>query len=254
MPGVNDHTLETRTIFIDVGRFKLSGWQSVLPMLPGMDEKLRLSAGASGPARVIGVVAGLLFAAVGTAFAALPLIADGYLRRLDSVGSCAALPGIPPESLPAGLQSCDSLPDMSAGGLGPVRFVGLAGVPFALLGIYLVLRMLRAAAWLDGTTLRVRQAIGTRSVDLARADVHVDLVTTRTTDGGRLVIAQIPTLVARDPTTGRRVAVSLRLPGYELRRLADAMTLGRPGLGRDADAHVIAGQLRELAEDPLQLR
>jgi hypothetical protein len=181
-------------------------------------------------------------------------MADEYLRRLDPDGSCAGLQGIPPESLPAGLQSCATLPDVGAGGLGPVRFVGLAGVPFALLGIYVVLRMLRAAVWLDGTTLRVRQALGTRSVDLARADVHVDMVTTRTSDGGRLAVAQIPTLIARDPGPGRRVAVSLRLPGYELRRLADAMTLGRPALGRDADAHVIAGQLREMADDPLQLR
>jgi hypothetical protein len=217
-----------------------------------MDEKLRLSTEAPVSARVIGVVAGVVFAVVGTTFAVLPLIADDYLRKLAGTGSCGGLEGIPPESLPAELQYCASVPDL--GGLGPVRFAGLAGVPFALLGAYVVLRVLRTAVWLDGTTLLARRALGTRSVDLARADVHVEQVTSRTTDGGRLVIAQIPTLVARDPGSGRRVTVMLRLPGYELRRLADAMTLGRSALGRDADAHVIAGQLREIADNPLQLQ
>ena len=123
-----------------------------------------------------------------------------------------------------------------------VRLSAQAPVPVRVIG----------AVWLDGTTVRVRQALGTRSVDLARADVCVEQVTGRTTDGGRLVIAQTPTLVARDPGSGRRVAVPLRLPGYELRRLADAMTLGRSAIGRDQDAHVIAGRLRAMAADLLR--
>lgn len=227
-----------------------------------MNEKLRLSAGPPTAARVIGVIAGLIFAFVGTAFVVLPLLADGYLRSMfGGDPSCDGLPGVQPDALPPGLQSCADPGFPSAGlgfpgadGLGAFRFVGLVGVPFALLGLYVVLRSLRTAVWLDGTTLRVRRAFSTRAIDLSTAEVSVNTVTHRTTGDGYPVITQIPTLIAKDPHSRRRAAVTLRLPGHELRQLADAMTLNRSTAGRDADAQQIATQLRQIAANPLQLR
>jgi hypothetical protein len=63
------------------------------------------------------------------------------------------LQGLPSDALPPELRGCADLP---TAGLGPIRFVGLIGLPFALIGLYFMARILRNAAWLDGTTLRVR--------------------------------------------------------------------------------------------------
>jgi hypothetical protein len=67
----------------------------------------------------------------------------------------------------------------------------------------------------------------------------------------------VPTLIAEDRATGRSVTIPLesghggQLPPFELRALADAMTVGRSTDGRDHDVHTIAGQLRAMAENPL---
>jgi hypothetical protein len=219
-----------------------------------MTEKLRLSATPSLAARVIGVVAGLIFVVVGTAFAALPLIADGWLRDLTGQGgSCDGLQGIPPDALPPELRDCVNLP--SAGvpdsGLGPIRFVGLIGLPFALIGLYLIDRVLRTAAWLDGTRLHLRYAFTTRRADLSTAEVSIDLVTRRTTDDGHPVIRQVPTLIAKDPDAAAPVRLPLRLPVGELRALAGAIATARASEGRDADARRVADQLRAAADNPL---
>jgi hypothetical protein len=220
-----------------------------------MTEKLRLSAMPSPAARVIGVVAGLIFVVVGTAFAALPLIADGWLRDLtgDNSPSCDGLQGLPSDALPPQLRDCANLP--SAGfpdpGLGPIRFVGLIGIPFALIGLYLIVRVLRTAAWLDGTTLRLRYAVTARQANLATADVSVDLTTRRTTDDGRPTIRQVPTLIARDAGSSTPVSLPLLLPAGELRALADAIATARAPEGRDREALQVADQLRAVADNPL---
>ncbi|MFE9688662.1 hypothetical protein [Micromonospora sp. NPDC005806] len=70
-------------------------------------------------------------------------------------------------------------------------------------------------------------------------------------------VVRVPTAVARDRDTGRQVTIPLQgmgldtLPPHEVRALADAITAGRPDHGRDADAHVLAGQLRTMAGNPL---
>ncbi|MFC4020424.1 hypothetical protein ACFOW4_21120 [Micromonospora sp. GCM10011542] len=223
------------------------------------NEPLRLSVGASPGQRAVTVLAGAFCAAVGLVFVALPLLADGLLRRMtgpgDTFASYESARDVPPGLLPPGLS------DGGGGGeagLGPGRLVGLCGLPFALLGLYLVLRVLRTAAWLDGTRARVRGAFGSRTVDLATADIEAGMVTYRQArDGRRDTVQRVPTLVARDPETRRRITIPLRgmglatLPPYQLRALADAMTAGRPAGGRDGEAHALAAQLRAMAERPL---
>ncbi|MEV6842336.1 hypothetical protein [Actinoplanes sp. NPDC051411] len=223
-----------------------------------MTEKLRLSATPSIAARVIGTVAGLIFVVVGIAFAALPLIADGWLRDLtgDNSASCDGLQGIPSSALPPELRDCANLPSATLPhpGLGPIRFVGLIGLPFALLGLYLIVRVLRTAAWLDGPTLHLRYALTTRSANLSTADVSIDQITRRTTDDGRPVIRQVPTLAAKDVDAPAPIRLPLLLPATELRALADAIATGRAPEGRDRDARRTANQLRAAADNPLAHR
>jgi len=223
-----------------------------------MTEKLRLSATPSLAARVIGVVAGLIFVVVGIAFAALPLLADGWLRHLtgNDSASCGGLQGLPPDALPPELRDCANLPSLGPAdpGLGPIRFVGLIGLPFALIGLYLIIRVLRTAAWLDGTKLQLRHAFTTRQANLATAEVSIDLITRRTTDDGHPVIRQVPTLIARDADASTPIRLPLLLPVTELRALADAIATGRTTEGRDHDARRVADQLRATADSPLAHR
>lgn len=200
------------------------------------------------------VVVGALFTAFGAAFVLLPLVAEGLLRRVtgfgDPVPSYDDVRDLPPELLPPDLH------DGTAAAPAPLRYAGLCGLPFVLLGLYLVLRVLRTAAWLDGTRASVRGALGTRTVDLATAEVGGGTIAHRVGDDG---LARVPSLIARDRDTGRRVTIPLQGPGlgnlppYELRALAEAITAGRPDQGRDADAHALAGQLRDMAGNPLGL-
>jgi hypothetical protein len=157
----------------------------------------------------------------------------------------------PHEREAAPFRDAAGLPGPGTAGLGPIRFIGLIGIPFALIGLYTVVRVLRAAAWLDGTRLHVRQAFTSRQVDLATAEVSVDLVTRRTTDDGHLVIRQIPTLIARDLDAPRPVRLPLHLPVAELRALSEAIATGRAAEGRDRDALLVADQLRAAADNPL---
>ncbi|WP_433285381.1 hypothetical protein [Micromonospora sp. CA-244673] len=218
------------------------------------NERIRLSVGAASGQRAMAVVVGALFTAFGAAFVLLPLVAGGLLRRVaglgDPVPSYDDVRDLPPELLP---------PDLHEGATAaptPLRYAGLCGVPFVLLGLYLVLRVLRTAAWLDGTRASVRGALGTRTVDLAAAEVRGGTIAHRVGDDG---VVRVPSLIARDRDTGRRVTIPLQGPGlgnlppYELRALAEAMTAGRPDQGRDADAHALAGRLRAMAADPLGL-
>ncbi|MET7671936.1 hypothetical protein [Micromonospora luteifusca] len=221
------------------------------------NQELRLSVGASPGQRTMAVLVGVFIAAVGAAFVVLPLIAAGLLDRLagpgDPFASYEEARDLPPGMLPPALQ------DSGGGGgeSGPSVFIGLCGLPFVLLGIYLVLRVLRTAAWLDGSRVRVRGAIGTRSVDLATARIDAGAVSYRDArDDSPAGGQRVPTIIATDRESGRRITIPLRgmglgsLPPSELRALADAITTGRPVDGRDGDAHAVANQLRRLAEHP----
>ncbi|MEU3452801.1 hypothetical protein ABZ671_04245 [Micromonospora sp. NPDC006766] len=214
------------------------------------NERIALSVGAGPRQRAFAVVGGVVFTGFGAVFVLLPMIADRLLARLTGYGdpfpSYEEARDLPPGMLPPALHDT-AVPES-------FRLVGLCGLPFVLLGLYLLLRVLRTAAWLEGTRASVRGAFGVRTVDLATADIHGGTVVYRA--GGDAVV-RVPTVIARDRDTGRRATIPLQgmglatLPPYELRALADAMTAGRPNNGRDADAHLLAGRLREMADDPL---
>jgi hypothetical protein len=241
-----------------------------------INETRRLSVGGTAGTRVFLAAFGVVFAAIGAAFVILPFAADGLLRRLTGPSDdCTFSTGYDAgdvESLPPEVQHCfeqsggwglfEQAGGWSVdGGFGPGRLIGLCGIPFVLIGLYGALRALRAAVWLDGTEVKVRSAFGTRAVDLATAEVTVGAVAFRqgAEGAGPGVVRRLPTLVARDPGTGRQVTVPLHgagdapLPPHELRALADAMTRGRRAGGRDADVHTIARQLHTMADNPLGL-
>lgn len=219
-----------------------------------INERRLLSVAGTSAQRAVQAGIGLFFVAVGMSVVLLPLIADGYLLRvIGEENECTISGDIPPGSLPPELQECLAQGSWSdLGGFGPARFIGLLGLPFALLGLYLTLRALRAGAWLQANTLGVRGAFRTRTVDLSRAEVTVGAMTPPGP-----ATRSLPTLVARDPGTGRRITLPLHspnlapLPPAELRALADAMTTGRTD--GDADVQTIARQLRTMAENPLRL-
>ncbi|MFJ8577132.1 hypothetical protein [Micromonospora sp. NPDC093277] len=216
------------------------------------NERIQLSVGAGPGQRAFAAVVAVVFTGFGAIFVLLPMMADGLLTRLTGQGdpfpSYDDARDLPPGMLPPELHGD------AAAGPGPIRFVGLCGLPFVLLGLYLLLRMLRTAAWLDGTRASVRGAFGTRTVDLATADVDGGTIAYQ---AGRDAVVPASTVVAHDRDTGRRVTIPLQgmglatLPPYQLRALADAMTAGRPNYGTDADVHLLAGQLRTMADHPL---
>jgi hypothetical protein len=183
--------------------------------------KVTLSATPPPATRVLATITGVFMIVFGLAFTVLPLVADRMLR--DACG-------------PAGISAC-------ANGLGPVRWVGLLGVLFALTGAFAMLHTLRRAAWLDGTVLSVRGALGTRSADLADAGLRLTHLTRRTA-AARYALAEVPYLIAGAPDGRTLVALALRLPGDELRALADTITACRPAT--DAEAVLTATQLRTL--------
>ncbi|MFG1914007.1 hypothetical protein [Micromonospora sp. NPDC048898] len=219
------------------------------------NQELRLSVGASPAQRTRAVVVGVFVTAVASAFVVLPLVAGGLLGRLSGPGdpfsSYEEARDLPPGMLPPALR------DGGAEQAGPSPFIGLCGLPFVLLGVYLVLRVLRTAAWLEGSHVRVRGAFRTRGVDLATARIDAAALSYDESGddfpGGR---RRTRAIIATDHSDGRRVTVALQgmglasLPPSELRALADAITTGRPVDGRDGDAHAVARQLRRLAEHP----
>ncbi|MEU7927467.1 hypothetical protein [Micromonospora sp. NPDC049107] len=207
------------------------------------NQGLRLSVGASAGQRTLAVVTGVLVAAVGVAFVLGPVIAGGLLRRLTGPGDGFATyeeaRDLPPGMLPPALRE-------SGGGSGRGLFLGLCGLPFVLLGVYLVLRVLRTAAWLDGSRVHVRGALRSRTVDLA--NVRVDPGPYRDPEGRGGPSA----IVVTDRVSGQRATIPLRgmglpvLPPPELRALADAFVAGGPEAAPDARA--VAAQLCRLAD------
>lgn len=235
-------------------------------MLPGvLNEKLRLSIGASPAQKVAGAVFGVLFSAVGAAFVLMPLIADGWLQSVinadESCPTADEVAGIPSEYLPDSVRDCVSDGSwFTAGagfddGIGAMRLIGLFGIPFVLVGLYLAVSSLRTAAWLEGTRATVRRAFRARTVDLATATITVGSFTwRRNQDTPRSTVERLPTLIARDPAGGRAITIPLhgagmaQLPPPELRALAEAIAANR-----DGDARNLATQLRAMADNPLGL-
>ena len=220
-----------------------------------------LSIGAPPVQKAFGVVFGAIFATAGAAFTLLPFVVDGWLQRAfgadESCPTSTEISGIPPELLPPSVRECVSNGSWFSGGegFGAMRLVGLLGIPFMLVGIYLALSAVRTAGWLEGTRATVRGALRTRTVDLATATVTASARTyRRSRNTTRESIERVPTLVAKDPASGNSITIPLhgvglaQLPPPELRALADAMTANP-----DRDARSLATQLRSMAADPLGL-
>jgi hypothetical protein len=220
-----------------------------------VDRSVRLSNGPGPAGRVIGVVVGAVFAGGGLLFAAMTVAGDRFMDDFPSSGQCtdpSDLGGIPADALPPEVTVCSGFQPAHLGALGVAGLVVGAGL--VLLGLFIAARSVRAATWLDGTVLRVRGAFRSRTVDLATADVTVGTVT-HADDEHRQY--RVPTLVARDPVSGRRVQLPLsgagldRLPPAELRAIAEAVSAGRPG--SQVDAAQVASHLRQMADNPLDL-
>jgi hypothetical protein len=221
-------------------------------MLPAVI-KLRLSIGAPPAQKAFGAVFGVIFAVAGAAFALLPFVVDSWLgNAFGADPDCpdsSEISGIPPELLPPSVRECVANGSWFNGvdGFGALRLIGLLGIPFVLVGVYLALSALRTAAWLDGTRATVRGALRSRTVDLATAPVTAGVASLR-----RETI-QAPTLLVKDPA-GHTVTIPLfgagtaQLPPAELRALAEALTANP-----DRDARTVAMQLRAMADNPLGL-
>ncbi|XVU21350.1 hypothetical protein ACQPZJ_29265 [Actinoplanes sp. CA-054009] len=220
------------------------------------ERSLRLSNGPGRAGRIIGAVTGAVFVAGGLFLAVAAVAGERFADDFGGTDQCVNpddLGGLPTDALPPDVAVCSGgpLPD-----IGLFGWFGLViGGGLALLGLFLTVRWLRAAAWLDGTTLRVRGALRSREVDLAVAEVTLGTVTfTEENHRSR----RVPMLVARDPLSGRNVKLPLsgagmdHLPPAELRALADAMTTGRPS--SPTDAWQAASHLRQMADNPLDLQ
>lgn len=107
---------------------------------------------------------------------------------------------------------------------------------------YVMLRVVRSAAWLDGTVLHERLVLRRRAVDLRTAQVHIK----RRDRRAAAFIARIP----GEPSWDIELRVgygTAGLPPGQLVALADALTGDRAGSGSDDPARRVAEQLREMA-------
>jgi hypothetical protein len=221
----------------------------------------QLSIGAPTAQKVLGVLFGGVFAAAGAAFTLLPFVVDGWLQHAlgadESCPTASDIEGIPLDLLPASVRDCVSDGSWFNGidGFGPMRLIGLLGIPIVLFGLYLALSSLRTAAWLEGTRATVRGAFRTRTVDLATATITAGArAYRRDEDTSHESIEQVPTLIAKNPADGQSVTIPLhgvgmaQLPPPELRALADAMAANP-----DRDARNVVTQLRTMADNPLGL-
>lgn len=123
----------------------------------------------------------------------------------------------------------------------------------ALVGLYLMLRVVRTGAWLEGSVLCVRGALRTKRRDLATTVVSGG---SRLRSGDDRSVQKVEVIMAADPGSSRKIVLPLRgaglamLPAEELRMLANAITNHRTRSGPDDGAFLLAEHLRRLAADP----
>jgi hypothetical protein len=214
--------------------------------------RVRLSIGASKPVKTLAVAAGLVMIGIGV-FVALVAYGLSYGART-----------VVTSSIPDGEYHIDEKGKLvpGPGDSGPVSttemVVGIVGAICALFfvvaAIYLMLRILRAGAWLEGSVLHVRGALRTKKQDLAKAEIGGG---TRIQSGrDRAPGQRVQVLTATDPASGRTLTLPLHgrgmsmLPSDQLRMLANAITNQRSRKGKDDQAFVVAERLRGFADDP----
>jgi hypothetical protein len=201
--------------------------------------RVKLSIGASAPVKLLTVVAGAVMVLIG---AAVALIGYGFTQE----GREAITSTVPDDV------TRNTLPTTSA-----ETAAGVAGAACALLvigvAVFLMLRVLRTGAWLEGSVLHVRGAMRTRKRDLAKAGISggTQWKSTEGKSGDRVQV-----IIATDPETGKALTLPLRgagrtmLPAEQLRMLANAITNQRARGGDDDPAFVVADRLRGFARDP----
>ena len=137
------------------------------------------------------------------------------------------------------------------------KLMGLCGLPFVLLGLYLIVYAWRNAAWLAGTVVAKRGAFLTRSADLATADVRMGGIdhtrTHRTGVHEYRTVVRSPALVVAE--NGKTLKIPLRgqgldlLPPSEFQALAGALARNT-SVGAER-ARAIGAHLNDIAMDPL---
>jgi hypothetical protein len=224
-------------------------------------QRVRLSVGLSTPIKLVVSAFAAVFAFGGVVFAAF---AWGVGTFGDTVAD-----GLDPSGTPLGDNPFGG--EDPFGGQDPfaqaqdgasvfsfmAKAMGLCGLPFVLIGLYMIVYAWRSSAWLDGTVVSKRGAFLTRKADLATADVRMGGIDhTRTHHHGvreYRTVVRIPALVVTD--SGRTVKIPLRgqgldlLPPTELQALAGALSLNTSASAERARA--IAAHLNGIAMDPL---
>ncbi|HZM75264.1 MAG TPA: hypothetical protein VFC19_06035 [Candidatus Limnocylindrales bacterium] len=201
--------------------------------------RVKLSIGSSAPVKLLTVIVGVIMVLIGTAVA---LIAYGFTQE-----GREAITSTVPDDI-----TRNTLPSTTA-----ETGAGIAGAACALLVIgvaaYLMLRVLRTGAWLEGSVLHVRGAMGTKRRDLSKAGISGG--TQRKSTEGKAG-ERVQVIIVADPATGKTLTLPLRgpgrsmLPAEQLRMLANAITNQRSRRGDDDPAFIVAERLRGFARDP----
>lgn len=201
--------------------------------------RVKLSIGSSAPVKLLTVIVGAIMVLIG---AAVALIGYGFTQE-----GREAISSTVPDDI-----SSNALPSTSA-----ETAAGIAGAACALLvigvAVYLMLRVVRTGAWLEGTVLHVRGAMRTKQRDLAKAGISggTQWKSTEGKGGDRVQV-----IIATDPDSGKALTLPLRgpgrsmLPAEQLRMLANAITNQRARSGDDDPAFLVAERLRGFARDP----
>jgi hypothetical protein len=201
--------------------------------------RVKLSIGSSAPVKLLTVVVGAIMVVIG---AAVALIAYGFTQE-----GREAITSTVPDDI-----TRNTLPSTSA-----ETAAGITGATCALLVIgvaaYLMLRVLRTGAWLEGSVLHVRGAMRTKKRDLSTAGISGGTQWKSTEGKGG---ERVQVLIATDPDSGKALTLRLggpgksMLPAEQLRMLANAITNQRARSGDDDPAFVVADRLRGFARDP----
>lgn len=201
--------------------------------------RVKLSIGSSAPVKLLTVVVGAIMLVIG---AAVALIGYGFTQE-----GREAITSTVPDDI-----TSNDLPSTSA-----ETAAGITGAACALLvigvAVYLMLRVLRTGAWLEGSVLHVRGAMRTKKRDLSKAGISGGTQWKSTEGKGG---ERVQVIIATDPDSGKALALPLKgpgrsmLPAEQLRMLANAITNQRARSGDDDPAFVVAERLRGFARDP----
>ena len=180
--------------------------------------RIRLSVGASTPVKIFATFVVVIFVGI-----VLSIMAIAF-----GIGSAANSMFEQPAGF--GDQPFDTVTTVTSGA---AVLMGLCGVTFLLVGLYLLLSTWRAGAWLRGTVVSRRGALLTRCADLAVADVSMAGINYRQNHHhgsfNSHAVVRVPALAAVAPGATRPLKIPLRgqgldlLPGGQLRALADAL-------------------------------